>query len=381
MMQDARTGDVKVFVHLGHGFGVRNWKRRYSLGLIPGLNDSSPYGYHRAAGDGWTIEYSQDAVENSLISFFRRALHRVLGFDLIHAWRNRKEIFSADIVWTHTELEHLAVLLLLRARRQRRKPKVLANSVWLFDQWPELSSAKRRFYRMLLGKADAVTTFSPLNMEVAKKALPGVRCEFIRWGIAVSELKQPRKTPVHSPLRVASLGNDIHRDWKTLIEAFGNREGYEVGIGSNRINRKLLDGIGNVALLPVTTSEDVKALYEWADIAVVSLKPNLHASGITVILESVVRAVPSVCTDTGGLRAYFSPGEVCFVPPFAPVAMKVAVDELARDQVRRSAMVYKAQQRLFSSRLTTEGFANRHKQLSAELLGREAGCNIERRIA
>lgn len=376
---------VRVFVHLGHGFGGRDWTRRYALGLIPGLNDLLAYGYYRAAGHGWTVEYSQDASENSVTSFCRRALRKVLGFDLVHAWRNRKKLFAADIVWTHTELEHLAVLFLFRTKRARHRPKLIANCVWLFDRWSQLSSAKRWLYRGLLNKADAVTTFSPLNATVAKKILPGVRCEFIPWGAAVSDLKQPGKMPVHKPLRVASLGSDIHRDWKTLIEAFGNRDGYEVGIGSTRIKRELLSGIDNVALLPVATSDDVKALYEWADIAVVSLKPNLHASGITVILESVIMAVPSVCTDTGGLRAYFSMSEVCYVPIFAPVAMRVATAELAQDGARRLAMVSRAQQRLFSASLTTEGFANRHRLLSEELLRLDrkgnAGCNIERRIA
>jgi hypothetical protein len=32
-------------------------------------------------------------------------LRRIVGFDLIHAWRNRKGLFAADIVWTHTELK------------------------------------------------------------------------------------------------------------------------------------------------------------------------------------------------------------------------------------------------------------------------------------
>ena len=91
-------------------------------------------------------------------------------------------------------------------------------------------------------------------------------------------------------------------------------------------------GINNVTVRSVATADDVKALYEWADIVIVSLKPNLHASGITVILESIILGVPVVCTDSGGLRAYFSSWEICYVPVYAPIAMRVAVEELAADE-------------------------------------------------
>jgi len=54
---------VRVFVFLAHGFGRNHWPERYAKGLIAGVNDSYPYGYHRAAGDGWIVEYSTDAEE------------------------------------------------------------------------------------------------------------------------------------------------------------------------------------------------------------------------------------------------------------------------------------------------------------------------------
>lgn len=376
MAESAQAGNTKVFVHLGHGFGGRGWSQRHALGSIPGLNDRLAYGYYHAAGDGWSVEYSQDACENHVRRLCRIALRRVLGFDLIHAWRNRKRLFAADIVWTHTELENLAVLLLFRARSRRSRPKIIANCVWLFDRWPKLSWLRRVVYRQLLRHADAVTTFSPANIKVARSVLPAVRCEYMLWGATIEDMKQSGEKQTRHPLRIASLGNDIHRDWKTLIKAFGNRERYEVRIGSARLNPKLVAGASNVALLSVATANDVKTLYEWADIVVVSLKPNLHVSGITVILESVILAVPVVCTDTGGLRAYFSPAEVRYVPASAPVAMRVAVEDLAKDEEGRSSMVLSAQKRLLRANLTTQGFAERHRRLSGELLAQDPQYSI-----
>jgi glycosyltransferase involved in cell wall biosynthesis len=368
MTESTHERHVKVFVHLGHGFGGQSWTQRHAVGLIPGLNDRLAYGYYRASGNGWSVEYSEDARENALTRFCRIGFRKMMGFDLVHAWRNRKGLFGADIIWTHTEIENLAVLLLFWLCQWRRQPKVIANCVWLFDRWPNLSWPRRSIYRELLRRADVVTTFSPANIQVAKTVLPDTRCECIRWGATIEDLRKPSRKPMHSPLRIASLGSDIHRDWKTVINAFGNRESYRVEIGSRRINPKLLIGINNVTVRSVATADDVKALYEWADIVIVSLKPNLHASGITVILESIILGVPVVCTDSGGLRTYFSPSEICYVPAYAPIAMRVAVEELAQADERRWDMVIRAQKRLLSASLTTKGFAERHRRLSEELL-------------
>jgi glycosyltransferase involved in cell wall biosynthesis len=369
MSEENRPEGVKVFVLLGHDFGANSWEQKYARGIIPGLNDRLAYGYYRAAGDGWSVEYSQDRDEGRLTRLGRLGLRKLLGFDLIHVCRNRRGIFAADVVWTHTEIEHLGVLALFRLLRQRRRrPKLVANCVWLFDRWSRLSRAKRFLYRVLLQEASVVTTLSPENLKAARRLLPAVRCECVLWGIPNQEMKAPRRVVPGRPLRIASLGNDMHRDWPTFLAAFANLDRYEVRIGSSRIERKLLKGVRNVTAISAMTADEVRALYEWADLVVVALKPNLHASGITVVFESVIRGVPSICTDTGGLRAYFSDSEVAYVPDSAPMAMRAAADKLCADHEQRFNMAVSAQRRLISGELTAHGFALRNRRLSEELL-------------
>jgi glycosyltransferase involved in cell wall biosynthesis len=359
---------VNVFVLLGHDFGCNTWQRKHALGLIPGLNDHLAYGYYRAAGGRWSIEYSQDSDEGRFGKVGRLALRKLLGFDLIHVWQNRRRLLAADIVWTHTELEHLGVLALFGLLRQRHRPKLIANCVWLFDRWARLSRIRRSLYQQLLKRADIVTTLSPENLEVARQLLPSVRCECVLFGAVVQKMASPRKSAVQQRVRIASLGSDMHRDWETLLAAFGNIPRYEVRIASSKINPKLLAGLNNVQVTPVQTADDVSSLYEWADLAAVALKPNLHASGITVVFEATVSAVPLICTDTGGLRAYFSDAEVAYVPPGAPLTMRAAAEELSKDDERRFSMIVKAQNRLISAELTAQGFAMRNRRLSEELL-------------
>src|ERR1700676_3694542 len=96
---------IRVFVFLGHGFGA-SWSR----GELPGINEQLPYGYYHAADYRCVVKYSFDAKETRLTRFVRLSLRRLLGFDLWHAWRNRADLYDSGVVWTHTELEHLAAL-------------------------------------------------------------------------------------------------------------------------------------------------------------------------------------------------------------------------------------------------------------------------------
>ncbi len=359
---------LKVFVFLGRGFGADAWRKRYEQGLIPGINEPLPYGYFRAGRNGVDIEYSQDLDEGLLMALLRRALRRALGFDLIHAWRTRSQLLSADVVWTHTELEHLAVLLLLRLLRVPKRPRIIAQSVWLFDKWPELSWIRRRFYITLLREADILTTLSPDNLKLLRHLLPESRSDLMMFGIRFEPASSPIRLECHQPLRIASLGSDMHRDWETLLEAFGNFGEFDVKVASAKVKPRSAKNMYNVSIEPAETREQVERLYEWADIVVVPLKPNLHGSGISVILEAVACRRPVIATATGGLSAYFSGEEICYVPIRDPVSMRQAALGLAKNNERRMGLVHAAERRIIEAGLTSEMYARRHLELSLDLL-------------
>jgi glycosyltransferase involved in cell wall biosynthesis len=359
---------LRVFVFLAHGFGASQWIERWSRGEIPGLNERLPYGYYRAANSNCVIEYSEDARESRLNGVARRSLRRLLGCDLVHAWRNRRGLFEADAVWTHTELEHLAVLALWQCRRRVRRPLLIAQSVWLFDRWRSLSRLKRWLYRRLINQADILTTLSPDNLTIARELFPQVRSEFIRFGVNADSLMAPARCAVHSPLRIVAAGNDMHRDWETLIAAAERWPGCCVRIASRQLDSRVANRAPNVHVTAASSATEVAELYSWADIAVVPLKPNLHASGLTVIFEAVLRGLPVVCTDTGGLRAYFSEDAARYVPPRDPSALRRALEELARDDQMRFAMAKRAQARILCANLSSRAFAERHYELSRQLL-------------
>lgn len=359
---------IRVFVHLAFGFGARNWLERWQRNEIVGINDRLPYGYFWAGEEGCTIKYSEDRRENFLAKMLRLSVRAVLGFDLVHAWRNRRGITKAEIVWTHTESQHLAVLLLLVARPRRRRPKVIAQSIWLFDGWDKLSPVRRWLYARLIARADVLTVHSPENLKLARKLFPMCRSELILFGIRGEwQCVRERRARRH-PIRIVALGNDRHRDWPNLIGAVSRWTDCVLRIASANVSPALARDVPNVEIVRPQTNDELVALYDWADIVVVPVKPNLHASGITVVQEATLFGLPVICSDTGGLRAYFTDDEVAFVPPQAPLALKQRIAALAADDQRRWAMVERARARIAAGGLTSRGFARRHAELSRELL-------------
>jgi len=147
---DGSKRPAKVFVFLGEGFGASRWRKAWKNGSVPGICDRLPYGYFHAANDSWSVTYSEDHDEPALFQLARRGLRKVLGFDLVHAWHNRQALSASDVVWTHTEREYLAALCLWSLRPPRNRPKLIAQSVWLFDRWSRFSSLRRLIYQKLI---------------------------------------------------------------------------------------------------------------------------------------------------------------------------------------------------------------------------------------
>jgi glycosyltransferase involved in cell wall biosynthesis len=179
-------------------------------------------------------------------------------------------------------------------------------------------------------------------------------------------------TPVvrtfHSPIRVACIGDDRHRDWQTLVAAFGNRNEYDVRIASRTIDRRLMRAMKNINLQILSHNAQLLALYDWADLLVLPLKANHHASGLTVLQEATVRAVPAICSDTGGLRAYFGDEEVTYVPPGDAAALRAAAEGMARDPQQSEGKVRHAQRRMGEGGFNSRTFVGMHVRLSKELL-------------
>jgi glycosyltransferase involved in cell wall biosynthesis len=357
-----------VFVLLGFAQDATEWQAKWLRGE-KGLNPELPYEYNLASEYGMAVTYSKSYPENIVQKLMRLGFRAILGFDIVHAWRNRAQLMNSDIVWTHTETQALAVCLLRRLMRQNTlRPALIAQSIWLFDNWARLPLYKKKLYRWLFARADVLTVHSPLNKSLAEKLFPQNRVEIVRYGIKVNFPPFPKESPAGRKTRVVSIGNDRHRDWATLLSALNDAPDIDVRIATPL---KLTGGANNVAVRKRSSKAEILDLYEWADVVVLALKPNFHASGLTVTEESAMLGVPVVCTKVGGIDYYFRDGEVYYVEPSQPNQLVEAVRTIAGDDTLRQSLIDSSKRRLIEAGLTSRDFVKKHVELSREVLGLE----------
>ncbi len=360
---------MKVFVHLAHGFGRESWKSRFDKGEIIGINHDDPYGYQQASAMGCTLQQSEDYPEGRFGRLVRLGVRAVFGFDLVHAWRNRRGIFNAEVIWTHTESQSLAISLLMKLRRSA-KPKLIAQTVWLMDAWDTYAGLRQRLYLSLLRSADLLTFLSPPAMRKAQHLLPSKPTAFLLYGIRTDQPLEVLDRPGHTPARLLMLGNDRHRDWLTFIAALKNDARYTAKAITRAPLAEQLQAVSNITQEVPTNNDELFALFRWADIVVICLTENLHASGITVVEEAVLCGLPVICTHVGGIESYFTEDEITYVPVGDPEAVRQAIQRLTADPVLREGKVRRALARMKTGDINSRSFVARHVELSHTLLGR-----------
>ncbi|MBC8748216.1 MULTISPECIES: glycosyltransferase family 4 protein [Paraburkholderia] len=362
---------TKVHVHLFYGADPRFYRKGDDIGCL--------YGYHHAQSEAFALTYSKDARESRPVRLVRRALKAALGFDFIHTWRNRAEMLRSDVIWTHTEQEWLsaALMLLLCERKPRRgaSPLLLAQSVWLLDKWPSYGIARRWLYRKLMTRADRLTTLASENAGLCQRYFNRDATPLL-YGLNTRDfpVTPPTQWTPRTPLRIAAIGNDRDRDWETLIKAVGNDPRYTVKLATRRRIPASLRA-SNVEIALFSGIKKQHELYDWADVIVVPLRPNSHASGITVMLEAAAVGKPMVATDVGALRDYFPADEAAYVPPFNPQALRDALDRLAAEPVEALRQAQAAAAGLLARDLTTQHYAMQHVRITREMLSARGQAN------
>ena len=356
-------GERTAHVHLKYGLDVARYRQKSLRGEVP---DVTPYGFHHAESMGWRLTYSVDREESPVSNFVRRALTRLLGFDLVHAYRNRKLITAADIVWTMEEVQFLAVCALPLVVPGTPRVRLIAQTVWLFNKWKTFSALRCAMLRKLLLRADALTFHSNQYLDLVRRLVPGSEPRLLPFGISLDSF--PWSEPeieLHMPRRILSMGSDPTRDWGTLLEAFGNDERFEIVIICGWLTDATAARYKNLRVPRNPSMQEFRELYRWADMVVVPMVSNLY-SGITVALEATSLGVPVVSSDTGGIPTYLAPDEVLYVPPSDPVALRERVLQCSAAELK--TYVLRAQNRFRRQDYSTRGMAARYVELSERLL-------------
>lgn len=365
-----------AFVHLPYGLDAEAYRVRFLEGREP---DESPYGFHQARDFGWRILFSQDRPEGVVRRTIRRIIKRMLGFDIVHLWRNRALLKDADIVWTMQDSEWLALRFAALWYKPAQLP-VIGNTVWLFDRWERIDPVRRWLYQRLARGPGVLTVHSDRYIPLMQRVLRGVRCERMYFGTGLpdpsdwgrdDQVDDDRTGETGRPIRLFAAGNDPTRDWGTLLAAVGDDPRFELELLCPWVSDE--EKRRHASVLPRSATKDhsretFDALYRWADLVVVPMKEN-RFSGITVALEAAARRRPLISSRTGGVPTYFAADEVFFVPPGDPAALRDAALATAAERDRRAAA---ARARLERDDYSIRGMMSRYVVLSRSVLGETA---------
>ncbi|MBS3649418.1 glycosyltransferase [Pseudaminobacter sp. 19-2017] len=224
---------------------------------------------------------------------------------------------------------------------------------------------RRWLHEQLIHFPDVLTFLSPVNTELARRAFRKARVEFMPFGISLDSFntQRPNAEHFHRPVRVLALGNDRHRDWPTFAAAFKSADHFDVRIGSRTFPRHLMHSNFQIAELQLS---EARSWFDWADVLVIPLASNLHASGLTTLLEGVALGIPVVASRAGGLEWYFDDNCVTFVEPGNPDALRKALMDITPELAARR--IAHASKRFQEMDFSTKGYARRHVELSQSLL-------------
>lgn len=355
----ASEAKPRVAVHLNADQDAVAWAHRHAQGLTL---DRTPYGYERAASH-FDLVWSRSYPETRIGRAIRRRLANWLGFDLLHAWRNRHTILDVDAVWTHTEREHLAVAALQVFRRPRSRVPVLAQSVWLWDAWSGYGPFRRRLVAMLLRIHPVEVVHSRLNLSDSLAAVPGRRVLLVPFGSAVVDRPPNRSEQTGSRLLVLAVGNDRDRDWPLLAAVAGSIPGADFRVASSSQAARAQQWPANAFVGRVATMQELGELYARADVVALPLRPNRHASGTTACVEALSAGSRIVATDVGGLDDYLG-GEGRLVEAGDVDAFAAAVRAGLRAEFPAAPPEIPAERGL-----TQEDYVRRYVMITRALLG------------
>jgi len=341
---------------------TEEYASRYEAGAAP---DRAPYGADHVPG-GWHFSVLGGGSPDGFAARLSRLSKRVLVFDIGQTLLHLRDLRRSEYVYCHSEVEYLGVGLVFRVLRITR-PILVGQTIWLFAEWPKHRRWLQRLMRFALARVDLFVANAEPNAEAGRALLPRGRHRYVPFGVSTvfaagPELERPDRVP-----RLLSVGNDRARDWGTLEAAHRILGGPTLRIASNR---NVMASEADVETRPTTTVAELVALYRAAEVTVVSVSPNLHASGITTLLELAAAGGAAVATRAGGLDEYFTDDEVLFVPPRDPDALASAIASLLEDPAERRSRSERLAAAFHDRQYTTAAYWRRVTEALEELPSR-----------
>lgn len=199
-------------------------------------------------------------------------------------------------------------------------------------------------YRWIFKNGVAIRTLSEIDASLLTEKF-GFSVSYIPFGV-----DSLFWTPAEADARVAagnyvlSIGNDAHRDYRTLLKAWKpNYPMLRVVTGQNIVsdapNVEILRGGWHKQIL---TDGDIRSLIQGARFVILPIRNTVQPSGQSVCLQAMACGKAVIITDFPGLwnRELLRDGETCIVggPPGDRSGLQHAVERLLNDTALANAI-------------------------------------------
>lgn len=252
--------------------------------------------------------------------------------------RARLDTYDHIIVTTNI----FGICLGLLRRLKLIRPNILFIAMGLIES----TTPKRviAVYRWIFRKNLVVRTLSEIEANLLSEKL-GFPVSHIPFGVD-SSYWIPAKLGARAADEVyaLSIGNDSHRDYKTLLDAW--KPEYPMlrivtgqDISSTSANIEILCGNWHKQIL---TDDQIRILIQNARFVILPIKNTIQPSGQSVCLQAMACGKVVIITDFPGLwnRELLRNGETCILagPPGDLSGLQHAVERLLRDTSIASAI-------------------------------------------
>jgi len=280
-------------------------KKSLKKGYARGETDNRFSGLTNGTVDGVSFKITIIDPFPFPINPFRNMHSLYAGVDIFRAIRVLVSLKKYDAILAVGESSALVLLFFKQIFRFKTPILILDPSIG-FD-W----QARKRVLDFVLPRAQAVLLRGNNQADLLKQ-IYGERCkpEIIYHAIDTDYYKPQ---DVRQENYIFSIGNDVGRDFKTLIEASKNIDA-EVIIKTNEQSLAELALPDNVHIMKERVSfDELKALYAKARFVVVPLNDLPHAGGVNSVLESMAMGKASIISRSQGIKDYIADSETALV--------------------------------------------------------------------
>ncbi len=274
----------------------------------------------------------------------------------------RARLAAADTIVATTTGFAYALALLKAAGKLRARVVALAMGIFADTQ----PARQKALFGCLLRHIELVA-LSPAEAAFLRARLPGhARISSIPFGVDIEFWTPGLAPPERKDPYIFAIGNDLQRDWATLVEAWT----------PDLPKLKIVTGMplpplpANVEAIRGNwhkgglSDESVRELYRGAALVILPIKSTIQPSGQSACLQAMACARPVVISNFPGLWDVerLRDGQTCILVPTGDAdKLSAAVRQALADPMRTQALGLRAR-RLVEERFTSAHMAQAFAQ-------------------